>query len=176
MQLPEPRLYTNGYTVWSASFSPDSRWFVLAGEEEAEIRDTDSGALLHRLPMHELITDVDISPDGRRVVACGSLGITRVWDAQTGEPVTAELSGPPNHDVQFSHDGRRFLSVTSGSTVTIHETETGRQVGPTLNNGSMGVHAHFTPDDRLVLLTTEHGEVEFWSIPDGRRLERPVRH
>src|SRR6185503_2479009 len=146
MKPPEPRLYTNGYTVWNATFSPDSRWFVLAGEEAAEIRDAASGALRHRLPMQQFVTHVDFSPDGGRVIAGGDKGATRVWDSQTGEPVTPMLRGTPNHHVEFSHDGRLFLIVTSASTVAVHEIETGRQVGPTLTNDTIAVHAHFSPD------------------------------
>jgi WD40 repeat protein len=176
MKPPEPRLYTNGYTVWNATFSPDSRSFVLAGEEAAEIRDAASGALRHRLPMQQFVTHVDFSPDGRRVVAGGDAGATRVWDAQTGEPVTPVLRGSPNHHLEFSHSGRWFLIVTSGSTVTVHETETGRQVGPTLTNDTIAVHAHFSPDDRFLVITTHHGDIEFWSVPEGRRLEKQIRH
>jgi WD40 repeat protein/serine/threonine protein kinase len=176
MKAPEPRLYTNGYSIWNAAFSPDSRLFVIAGMQAAEIRDTASGALLHRLPMNEFVTHVDFSPDGRRVVAGGDLGATRVWDTQTGKPVTPMLHGSPSHHLEFSPDGRWFLIVTSASRVSVHETETGRQVGPTLFNDTIAVHAHFSPDGRLVVVTTQHGGVEFWSVPDGRRLEKPVRH
>jgi WD40 repeat protein/serine/threonine protein kinase len=176
MKPPEPRLYTNGYSIWQATFSPDSRLFALAGNEAVEIRDTASGELRHRLPMKEFVSYVDFSPDGRRIVAGGDLGATRVWDTQTGKPVTPMLHGSPNHHLEFSPDGRWFLIVTSASKVLVHETETGRQVGPTLFNDTIAVHAHFSPDGRLVVVTTEHGGVEFWSVPDGRRLEKPVRH
>ena len=176
MKSPEPRVYTNGPSIWNATFSPDSRLFILSGKGAVEIRDTASGALRHRLPINEFVTHVDFSPDGRRIVAGGDLGATRVWDTETGQPVTPMLHGSPNHHLEFSPDSRWFLIVTSASKVTVHETETGRQVGPTLFNDTIAVHAHFSPNGRLVVVTTQHGGVEFWSVPDGRRLEKPVRH
>jgi WD40 repeat protein len=175
MRLPEPRLATSGHIILDARFSPDSRSFVMAAAGGAEIRDAASGELRHRLPMRQLVTRVDFSPDGRRVVAGGDAGESRVWDAQTGEPVTPALRGLPNHHVEFSRDGRWFLIVTK-ATVTVHETETGRQVGPTLTNATAAVHAHFSPDGRSLVATTVHGGIEFWSLPEGQRLEKPARH
>jgi WD40 repeat protein len=77
--------------------------------------------------------------------------------------------------VEFSRHGRWFLVVNSANTVEVHETETGQSVA-SLKNDSMGVHAHFSPDDRFVIVTTQHGDVEFWSLPEGHRLKGPVRH
>src|SRR5262249_10214855 len=81
MGSPESRVLTNGSTVWDARFGPDSTWFVMAGVDGVEIRDTSTGALRHRLPLKGLIAHLDVSPDGRRVVACSNSGESRVWDA-----------------------------------------------------------------------------------------------
>jgi len=40
----------------------------------------------------------------------------------------------------------------------------------------MGVHAHFSPDDRCLIVTTQHGDVEFWGLSEGRRLKKTMRH
>jgi WD40 repeat protein len=175
MRSPEPRIWTNGFSTWDAKFSPDSRWFVMTGLGAAEVRETATGALRHRLPLEGLVTHLNFSPDGRRIVACTSLGEARVWDAQTGAPVIGPLRGPPSHYVAFSADGRLFCVVSSQNTVTLSETETGRSAGPTLTNHSTGVSALFSRDSRRLFVATASGELEFWSV-EGTRLERSVRH
>ncbi len=176
MGSPEPRIFTNEFSSWDAKFSPDSHWFVMAGRGRAEIRETATGALRHRLPLKGLVTHLDISPDGRRIVACASSGEARVWDAQTGAPVIEPVINAPNQYTKFSADGRLFCVVTEEKTVHLYETQTGRAVGPTLTNNSMGVSTLFSRDGRRLIVATASGALEFWSLPDGARLDRSARH
>ena len=176
MKSPAPVIVTNGSTIWDAKFSPDSRWFVTAGALAAEIRDTTTGALRRRLPLKRFVTHVDISPDGRRVLACDDAGESCVWDAGSGTPLFAPLRGHPAHHVEFSRDGRWFLVVTSHRTVQVHESATGRQVTPELSISAPAVSAHFGPNARWLIATTEAGDVEFWSLPEGRRMDRTLQH
>jgi WD40 repeat protein len=176
MKSPEPLVVSNGPSVWDAKFSPDSRWFVCAGEGGAEIRDAHSAALLRRLPMDQFVTDVAISRDGRRVAACGNEGRTDMWDAETGVALFPPIQGGPADEVEFSPDGRWFLIVSSTPKMEVHETETGRQIGPALTNSSPVVMAAFSPDGSTVVAGADNGTVEFWSLAEGRRLETPTRH
>ncbi len=176
MNSPEPRVFTNGSSLWDAKFSPDSRWFASAGSEAVEIRDTDTGALRHQLPLTHLLTRLDISPDGRRIVACDAVGSSRVWDTETGRPVIDRIQSPAWDYVEFSHDGRHFLVRGAGNTLEIRDTETGRLAGPMLTNIAPAMTAHFSPDGHRLIASTVRGELEFWTLPEGRRLETPDRH
>src|SRR5262249_45785112 len=102
MRSPEALLFTNGTSVWDAKFSPDSRWFVYSGSGAAEIRDAHSGSLERRLSLNQFITCVDVSPNGRRVVACGGEGGTAVWDVATGAALFPTLKGDSADYVEFS--------------------------------------------------------------------------
>jgi WD40 repeat protein/serine/threonine protein kinase len=172
----EPRIFTNGFSVWDAKFSPDSSWFAMAGVDAVEIRDTTTGALRYRLPLKGLISHLDISPDGRRIVACENQGESRVWDTQTGTPLIEPIHTAQSQYTAFSADGRWFCLVSYLRTVNVYETETGRSIGPTMTNSSSGISALFTRDARLLVVPTFSGEIEFWSLPDGIRLDRPARH
>jgi WD40 repeat protein len=131
--------------------------------------------LLKRLLLNQSVNHVDISPDGRRVGACGG-DQAAVWDANTGARLypAIEMSSPDY--VEFSHDSRWFLLRSSHARVKIFETETGRQIGPTLTNSSRGVTTAFNPDSRSLVVGTDSGAIEFWSLPEGQRLERAARH
>jgi WD40 repeat protein len=176
MATAEPRTFTNGQYLWDAKFSPDSSWFAMAGIDAVEIRDTATGALRHRLPLTGFISHLDISPDGRRVVACTSTGESRVWDTQTGALLIEPIHTAQSQYTAFSADGRWFCLMSYLQTVNVFETETGRPVGPTMTNNSSGVCALFRQDARLLVVPTFSGELEFWSLPDGVRLERSTRH
>ena len=175
MGSSEPRIFTKGSSVWDVKFSPDSSWFVMTGVDAAEIRDTTTGALRHRLPLKGLINHLDVSPDGRRIVACAGSGESRVWDTQTGAQILEPIHGAPSDYTAFSADGRWFCLVTHDNTVNVYETETGRP-GATLTNSSWGVSAMFSRDARRLVVATLLGELEFWSLPEGSRLKRPARH
>ena len=174
MKTPEPVMIANGASEMDAKFSPDSRWFVCSGPDGAEIHDARSGALLKRLPLNQPVTHVDISPDGRRVVACGD-GRAVVWDANTGAPLYPAIEIPSLDYVEFSDDGRWFLLRSGNTQIQIHETETGRQIGPTLTT-SWGVNASFNPDNRSFVVGTDNGAIEIWSLPEGHRLDQAARH
>ena len=176
MNSPEPRIVTNGAYAYDAEFSPDSHWFVSASTDNVGIREVATAALRHRLPIAGIILRVDVSPDGRRMVAYSSTGEARVWDTQSGLPVSEAVSTRPGVYTEFSHDGRWFLIVPEGHTVEVHETETGRQVGPTLTNSAQLVSAHFSPDGRWLAAAMVNGDLNFRSLPEGLLRESSARH
>jgi WD40 repeat protein len=176
MRSPEPRIYTNAVACWDAKFSPDSSWFVTGGVGAAEIRETATGSLRHRLPFDGLIVHLDVSRDGRRIVACGEFGEACVWDAQSGLPVIQPIHTAPGDYGVFSPDGRWFCLLISDSTARVYETETGRPVGPVMTNYSRTVSALFTRDGRRLITATVSGRLEFWSLPEGIRMDPEFRH
>jgi eukaryotic-like serine/threonine-protein kinase len=63
------------------------------------------------------VKTAQFSPDGQRVVTASDDATARVWDAQTGRPVTKPL----NHRslvlcARFSPDGRRVVTSSSDGT------------------------------------------------------------
>jgi len=115
MKSPDPIVITNGTSIWDVKFSPDSRWFVCSGSGSGQMRDARSGALIKSLPLNQFVTRVDVSPDGRRVVACGEEGRTIVWDTETGAPLFAPIESDRADYVQFSRDGRwRYAPQIAG--------------------------------------------------------------
>ncbi|WP_406454344.1 hypothetical protein OH768_16520 [Streptomyces sp. NBC_01622] len=51
------------------SFSPDSTRIATAGWTGAAVRQAENGRLVHRLPVHRTVIDLDHSPDGTHLVA-----------------------------------------------------------------------------------------------------------
>ena len=116
-----------GLGIGAIAFSPDGRKLCF----EKRVLDTATGRPIHRLDGIESrgFEDIDFSPDGRYVAACAryekplpwkpaesqTLGVTGVWDANTGKLVR-KLSHPvAAKHVSFSSDGRRLLIALGGS-------------------------------------------------------------
>jgi len=176
MKSPSPLLVTNTVGIRIVKWSPDSKWFACNGADGLELRDAQSGALLKRLPLDQPMGYLDLSRDGRRIVAIGSKGRTQVWDAQSGAPLFPPIQYDADGYVMFARDVSRFLIVSGSRTLRVCETETGRQIGPTLTNSTRAVSVTFGPDDRSLVVMGDMGTIEIWSWPAGQLLQKIGRH
>jgi WD40 repeat protein/predicted Ser/Thr protein kinase len=177
MSLPQAITFTNGFSVWDVKFSPDSSWFVMAGSDAVEIRDASTGTLRRRLPANDFVTRLDVSRDGRRIVASTEGGTARVWDSVTGALVSPIIRFPHNIQyVEFSADGRWFIATAPGKIVWVYNTESGTLAMPPMTNAAPVVSAHFSPDQRSMVTATHEGFLEFWSLPEVVERGVPARH
>src|SRR5439155_23346529 len=87
------------------------------------------------------------SPDGRQVVTSSYDGTARVWDSDTGEP----MSPPLKHDdaiwpAEFSPDGQLVLTPSSHKSVRVWDTQSGQLLIGPLKHERMVWSARFSPD------------------------------
>ena len=91
---------------------------------------------LHRsLQAHRLLLTIPhggslaLSPDGSQIATGGEDGMIRIWEADTGEQITA-LSAHSSRvtDLSFSPDGQRLLSGGSGGQVNLWDTRNRQQI------------------------------------------------
>ena len=127
------------------------------------------GALIRRWDLHKLIVlgvpvmAVAISPDGRQIVSGSDEGL-RLWDARTGQPITATLDARTSkvHRIALSPDGnlpgvtdvpRRLWSVKSGRYV---------------------MSVAFSPDGRRVVSGDWYGTLRQWDARTGESIGAPL--
>jgi WD40 repeat protein len=118
------------------------------------------------------IESMVFSPDGQRIVIADSDGTARVWNADTGAPVTPPL----RHDdlvtyAAFNQDGRYVVTTSRDKTARIWDASTGEPLTPPLKHKGWVDFAMFTPDGRA-LKTVGRGEkqgcIETWDLtPDN---------
>jgi dipeptidyl aminopeptidase/acylaminoacyl peptidase len=113
------------------------------------------------------------------VTACGHAnereGYTRVWDAQTGKPLTEPL----RHEgyvryAQFSPDGRRVVTGSDDKTARVWDVQTGKPLTEALRHEDGVQSAQFSPDG-LRVVTASTNTARVWDAQTGKPLTEPLQ-
>jgi WD40 repeat protein len=100
--------------------SPDGRLLAAEEYERIDLWDLRDGRSLRVFPLPDDPVHLDLTflADRRSLVACQSLGLTRLWDVRTGAAATPvrlwggdERWGPSYREFRLSPDGRRVAAV-----------------------------------------------------------------
>ena len=114
------------------------------------------------------ITEMEYSPDGRRLAVAGSIGIW-LYDVQTGE-VLDLLRGHTDKviDVSFSSDGRTLASGSRDGTVRLWDVVTGSHLHTITVVDRSGFHSvnsvAFSPDGKTLASGSSDGTVLVWAL------------
>ncbi len=127
-------------------------------------------------------TDVlhaEFSPDGRRVFAIADTA-ARVWDAETGAPLTEPFAheAPLKHHGGFNRDGGKVVTPSADQTAIVWD----------VGGGAARATTSWSASDRLTLLTSSpdgrrlagllmtNQSVQVWDAVTGQIVGRPMRH
>lgn len=111
--LERPLTFRHGAWVTQAALSPDARWVLTTSLDgtarllRAETLRPASAALTHG---GAGLSGGGFSPDGNRVFTQDELGRLRLWDRQTGLPLSPLLPQPREVEPVFLKDGRLVLA------------------------------------------------------------------
>jgi len=118
-----------------------------------------------------VVSSAQFSPDGTRIVTDSSDYTARVWDAQSGLPVTSPLRH--NHifesgrSVGFSPDGCRVVTASFDRTARVWDAQRGIPLtGPMQHDGAVW-SARFSPDGTRIITASEDGKARVWDAQSG---------
>jgi WD40 repeat protein/tetratricopeptide (TPR) repeat protein len=165
-------------------------WFIKALEEEKggpereEIHQIRLCAVWQQCPrlvqlwVHDReVTHAEFSPDGCQVVTASGDGAARVWDAQSGKPVTGPLKhGGAVARAYFSLDGRRVVTASEDQTARVWNAQNGQPVSAPLEHDGPVNDAAFSPDGRRVVTASEDQTARVWDAATGQPVTAPLKH
>ncbi len=162
----------NTYNASTICFSPDGRSLLTQGDT---IDGSPTGARVYDVPECQLklpvlvtsgIGPARFSPDGSRMVVGDNVGMVRIYDAASGQPVTPSslAQGAPVVLVAFSPDSHRILSVGTDGSIQVWDAATGERIGPLLHHAGSVRAAMFAPDGWHVLLAGDDRTTRVWDL------------
>jgi WD40 repeat protein len=126
-----------------------------------------------------------VGPGGRFLLTASPsvdfrMGEVRLWDRQTKKPLPLPYQARLTF-AQFSPDGKMLLTASGrgldhSEKVQLWETETGHPHGAPLLPSGLVRHAAFSPDSKLLAISSGEGEVQLWETGTGRPVARALRH
>lgn len=167
-----------GGRVYSAAFTPDSRW-AATGSEDKKVRlwSVDSGKCVRMFEGHtQEVSSVAITPDGRQVLSGSHDNTLRLWDLATGECVRV-FEGPGSvYSVAISPDGRWGLSGGFGDCLRLWNLATAECErvfeGHSRSVGSVA----FSPDSAWALSGCWDGTLRLWKLATGECVRKFEGH
>jgi WD40 repeat protein/tetratricopeptide (TPR) repeat protein len=117
-----------------------------------------------------------LSPNGKRLLLCGTDRTVRMYDVATGKQAGPALEHP--HEVlfaNFSADGRLLVTAAIDGTARVWDSEKGKTILPALDHGSLFVSPQLDETGRLVLTATRDGTVRVHDTTTGKPVGLPLR-
>ena len=162
------------FEVFGAQFSPDGKRIFTSGQS-AQVWDARTGKLLMELLTQPLEgfsggrqfgggTPAQFSADGKRVLSVDWGKGSRVWDAQTGLPLTEMLAHMQLSGAEFSPDATRVVTSARDGAVLVWDAETGQPVADPSQRGMGWIPARFSPDGRRIVSARSYGTVLIWDV------------
>ncbi|NOS71586.1 MAG: hypothetical protein HOP33_16880 [Verrucomicrobia bacterium] len=117
------------------------------------------------------------SSDGERIVTASEDRTARVWDAQTGRPLTELMKhGSGVRAAQFSPDGKRIVTVARDGTARVWDAQTGQSLTEPMKHGSGVASAEFSADGKRIVTAAYDNTARVWNAQTGQLLEDPALH
>lgn len=176
MRVPGPRVFRPGTIVGGARFGPDGRWFVVSGDGVVSRFETGSGQSRWTLSVPGRVRDLELSRDGRVLVATSTESGVVAGDADTGAIRSRMDPLPPilSH-LALAPDGLRYAAaLAEREVVQVHRVEDGRPAVAPLTNETAVVGTQFSPDGQRLAVVTTSGLVAVWDLPAGTAPTTPA--
>jgi WD40 repeat protein len=119
----------------------------------------------------DFVSSAAFSPDGNRIVTASWDKTTRLWDAETGNPL-GELDHTERvESAAFSPDGKRIVTASWDKTARLWDAETGKPIGkPLTGHAERVLSAAFSPDGKRIVTASGDKTARLWDAETGKQI------
>lgn len=164
------RRYTyHQHIVTAVQFSPDDQWLITGSvDSTVQVRDRNTGALVHLLHQPQGITFLDLTGDGRRLATASYDGTVRIWSLADRTLLhTCKGHRGTVWTVAFSPDGRWVASAGDDTIIRIWDTATGQLVYSLKGHRLIPWSVRFSPDGTTLASASFDHTIKFWDLKKG---------
>ena len=163
--------HTDG--VRAVSFVSDQRLVTSGRDGLAKLWDLASGAEVVAFKGHsdKIVTDIAVSPDGKRVATSSYDKTARIWDIDSGREIL-KLEGHTDSviAVGFSPDGKLLATASNDRTAKVWETTSGKVVSTLSGHGGGVWGVLFHPDGKRIATASVDKTARVWDAKTGQEL------
>src|SRR5262249_936925 len=118
-----------------------------------------------------VLTAIDFSPDGRRILTASADRSTRIWDARSGAAQRTVYRSSMPMSVHFSCDGSRIIVAENNGTATVEDAASRAPLRSPIGPFGQLTEAIFSPPCELIATAGSDGTVRLWDAQTFRLLQ-----
>ncbi len=124
------------------------------------------------------MSEIAVTPDGRRAVSASYDGTAKVWEIESGRQLHALRTDRHLHALAVTPDGRLAVAGDAGGSVHVWELKTGRHVHVLTGHTAAVNRVAISPDGRRAISASDDCTVRVWDVDTGQKYphaRRPPR-
>ena len=155
-------------SVSNIIWTPDGTRIIIASDQEVEVVDVASWrSVLQAIPASTIFQPVwALSPNGTRLASLSGANTVQLWDAVTGQKLTAyQTRGKSVKVMAWSPDSHSLAIGSKDGTLEVWSGDTGPQMYR--GESSIVLNIAWSPDGKSIAVGGLDGSLWVWRIPAG---------